>query len=182
MNRFQIKRYIQRFFGKESFQSVKELRCLGMSIGDNVDIQRSTIDNLFPEMVTIGNNVTITNATILIHDASIKKFTGYVKYAPVTIGNNVFIGFGAIVLPGVTIGNNVVIGAGARIAHDIPSNSVVVMGGQILCSLDEYLEHYKNIKESIFCIDKLPWNLGKQERTNLLQRFLGSDKKNIYLR
>ena len=50
MNRFQIKRYIQRFFGKESFQSVKELRCLGMSIGDNVDIQRSTIDNLFPEM------------------------------------------------------------------------------------------------------------------------------------
>lgn len=135
MNRFQIKRYILIFFGKETFQSVDELKCLGMNIGDNVDIQRSVIDNLFPEMVTIGNNVTITNATVLIHDASIKKFNGFVKYAPVTIGNNVFIGFGAIILPGVTIGDNVIIGAGARIAHDIPGNSVAVMGGKLYVSL-----------------------------------------------
>lgn len=182
MNRFQIKRYIQRFFGKESFQSVEELRCLGMSIGDNVDIQRSTIDNLFPEMVTIGNNVTITNATVLIHDASIKKFNGFVKYAPVTIGNNVFIGFGAIILPGVTIGDNVIIGAGARIAHDIPGNSVAVMGGQMICKLDEYLAHYKNIEGSKFCLNKLPWDLERQEKTTLMQEFLSSDEKYIYLR
>lgn len=182
MNRFQIKRYILRFFGKETFQSVNELKCLGMNIGDNVDIQRSVIDNLFPEMITIGNNVTITNATILIHDASIKKFNGFVKYAPVTIGNNVFIGFGAIILPGVTIGDNVIIGAGARIAHDIPSNSVAVMGGQIICKLDEYLAHYQNIEGSKFCLNKLPWNFERQEKTTLMQEFLSSDEKYIYLR
>ncbi len=42
--------------------------------------------------------------------------------APVTIGNNVWIGGGVIILPGVTIGNNVVIGAGSVVTKDIPSN------------------------------------------------------------
>lgn len=44
--------------------------------------------------------------------------------APVIIGNNVWIGGGAILLPGVTIGDNVVIGAGSVVTKDIPSNSV----------------------------------------------------------
>ena len=48
------------------------------------------------------------------------------RTAPVTIGNNVWIGGGAILLPGVTIGNNVVIGAGSVVTHDIPANSVAV--------------------------------------------------------
>ena len=41
--------------------------------------------------------------------------------APVTIGNNVWIGGGAILLPGVTIGDNVVIGAGSIVTQDIPA-------------------------------------------------------------
>ncbi|MEG1175223.1 MAG: sugar O-acetyltransferase [Ruthenibacterium sp.] len=44
--------------------------------------------------------------------------------APVTIGDNVWLGGGAILLPGVTLGDNVVIGAGSVVTHDIPSNSV----------------------------------------------------------
>ena len=46
--------------------------------------------------------------------------------APVTIGNNVWIGGGAILLPGVTIGENSVIGAGSVVTKDIPSNSVAL--------------------------------------------------------
>lgn len=42
--------------------------------------------------------------------------------APITIGDNVWIGGGVIILPGVTIGNNVVIGAGSVVTKDIPSN------------------------------------------------------------
>lgn len=44
--------------------------------------------------------------------------------APVTIGNNVWIGGGAILLPGVQIGDNVVIGAGSVVTKDIPANTV----------------------------------------------------------
>ena len=42
------------------------------------------------------------------------------------IGNNVWIGAGAIVLPGVTIGENSVIGAGSVVTKDIPANVVAV--------------------------------------------------------
>lgn len=46
--------------------------------------------------------------------------------APVTIGHHVWIGGGAILLPGVTIGDNVVIGSGSVVTHDIPSNMIAV--------------------------------------------------------
>ncbi|GEK01711.1 sugar O-acetyltransferase [Streptomyces sp. 1-11] len=45
---------------------------------------------------------------------------------PITIGDNVWIGGGAIVLPGVTIGENSVIGAGAVVTKDVPANVVAV--------------------------------------------------------
>ena len=43
---------------------------------------------------------------------------------PIIVGNNVWIGGGVKVLPGVTIGDNAVIGAGSVVARDIPSNTV----------------------------------------------------------
>ncbi len=49
------------------------------------------------------------------------------EYAyPITIGNNVWIGAGVSVLPGVTIGDNTVIGAGSVVAKDIPANVLAV--------------------------------------------------------
>ncbi|MFI8306291.1 sugar O-acetyltransferase [Streptomyces sp. NPDC085927] len=45
---------------------------------------------------------------------------------PITIGDNVWIGGGAIVLPGVTIGDNSVIGAGAVVTKDVPANVIAV--------------------------------------------------------
>jgi maltose O-acetyltransferase len=45
---------------------------------------------------------------------------------PVVIGENVWIGGGAIILPGVTIGNDVVIGAGAVVTRDVASGKTVV--------------------------------------------------------
>lgn len=45
---------------------------------------------------------------------------------PITIGNDVWIGGGTIILPGVTIGNNCVIGAGSLVNKSIPANSVAV--------------------------------------------------------
>ncbi|MCI8941189.1 MAG: sugar O-acetyltransferase [Dorea sp.] len=44
--------------------------------------------------------------------------------APVTIGDNVWIGGGVIIMPGVSIGNNVVIGAGSVVTEDIPDDVI----------------------------------------------------------
>ena len=63
----------------------------------------------------------------------------------VTIGNYVWIGGGAIILPGVTIGDNAVICAGAVVSKDIPAN-VVATGNpcRILQNIDDNDRLVKN--------------------------------------
>ncbi len=51
---------------------------------------------------------------------------GLESASPITIGENVWIGGGAIVLPGVTVGHNSVVGAGSVVTKDVPDNVVVV--------------------------------------------------------
>ena len=74
--------------------------------------------------VMIGPNVSIITAG---HPVSPKcRLKGLQYNADVKIGNNVWIGAGVNVLPGVIIGDNSVIGAGAVVTKDIPSNVVAV--------------------------------------------------------
>ncbi|MDI2099589.1 sugar O-acetyltransferase [Ruicaihuangia caeni] len=54
------------------------------------------------------------------------RAAGWESAEPITIGDNVWIGGGAIVLAGVTIGDNSVIGAGSVVTRDIPANVVAV--------------------------------------------------------
>ncbi len=51
---------------------------------------------------------------------------GYQYNMPVRIGQNCWIGAGALIMPGVTIGDNVVIGAGSVVTKDIPDNVIAV--------------------------------------------------------
>lgn len=74
--------------------------------------------------VMIGPNVTIDAGTHPISPKLRKKQAQY--NLPVRIGDNVWIGAGAILLPGVTIGENSVIGAGSLVTKDIPANVVAV--------------------------------------------------------
>ena len=122
-------------------ENVETLRAKGLKNGENVDILNSVIDCY----VEIGDNVTITNATILSHDASTKKFLGKSKFGKVVIGNDVFIGLGAIVLPGSIIGNKVIIGAGAVVSGKIEDNSVIIGNPcKKVCTFDEYIAKHKN--------------------------------------
>jgi maltose O-acetyltransferase len=54
------------------------------------------------------------------------RLSGKELAAPIQIGNNVWIGGGAIICPGVTIGDNTTIGAGSVVVKDIPENVVAV--------------------------------------------------------
>lgn len=74
--------------------------------------------------VLIGPNVTIDTGTHPIHPELRKKQAQY--NVKVVIGNNVWLGAGSIILPGVHIGDNTVIGAGSVVTKDIPSNVVAV--------------------------------------------------------
>ena len=47
-------------------------------------------------------------------------------YSKVSIGNNVFLGAGVIIIPGITIGDNSVIGASAVVTKNIPPNVIAV--------------------------------------------------------
>ena len=70
--------------------------------------------------VMLGPNVQIYTAT---HPLEAKQRNSGREYAkPVNIGNDVWIGGGAIICPGVSIGNGSVIGAGAVVSRDIPDN------------------------------------------------------------
>jgi len=74
--------------------------------------------------VMIGPNVTIATANHPIHSQMRSIGLQYVK--PVTIEENVWIGAGTVVVPGVKIGKNSVIGAGSVVVKDIPENVVAV--------------------------------------------------------
>lgn len=104
---------------------INNLRKHGAKIGEHVTIYNSTIDRGFCFLIEIGNNVTITNSTVLAHDASTQLYLRKTKVAKTRIGNHVFIGWGSIVLPGITIGDNVIIGAGSVVTKNIPGNSLV---------------------------------------------------------
>jgi galactoside O-acetyltransferase len=72
-----------------------------------------------------GPNVTISTAGHPILPEL--RGQGALQYnMPVHIGNNCWIGAGAIIMPGVTIGDNTVIGAGSIVTRDIPANVVAV--------------------------------------------------------
>jgi maltose O-acetyltransferase len=76
--------------------------------------------------VTIGDNVMLA-PHVQIYAAHhpldwSTRIAGPELASPITIGNNVWIGGSAIILPGVTIGDNAVIGAGSVVTRDVPAN------------------------------------------------------------
>ena len=76
------------------------------------------------DRVMIGPNVTIATANHPI-DPELRSH-GLQYNKDVYIGENVWIGAGAIIVPGVHIGKNSVIGAGSVVTKDIPDNAVAV--------------------------------------------------------
>jgi maltose O-acetyltransferase len=74
--------------------------------------------------VQIGPNVQLLTPTHPVEpEPRRQKWEGA---QPIVIGDNVWLGGGAIVLPGVTIGENTVVGAGSVVTRDLPANVVAV--------------------------------------------------------
>lgn len=110
--------------------------CLGawpegkLQIGDHCYVGRWTII-LAHSSVTIGNDCQIApGCHITDVNHGIKPGTLIRKQPlqskPIKIGNDVWVGAGCSILPGVTIGDHAVIGARAVVTHDVPESAIVV--------------------------------------------------------
>lgn len=126
------KKIIRELFGniEEEFAIIAPFWC---DYGYNIEIGRNFFANHntvildcakveFGENVFIGPNCGFYTAG---HPIDVERRNKGLEYAyPIKIGNDVWIGAGVHVMPGVTIGDNVVIGAGSIVVKDIPSNSL----------------------------------------------------------
>jgi len=117
-------------------------RHIGVKIGRDCRIY--TVDfGTEPFLISIGNHCTITRGVIFItHDGSTwlhrdEKGRRY-YYAPIAIGNDVFIGTKTLIMPGVKIEDRVIIGAGSVVTKSVPTG-VVIAGNpaKIIGSYDE---------------------------------------------
>lgn len=113
---------------------------------------RARFDDL--DLISIGERSVISKHVILLtHDYSITTALIGIGEAPPTdiaicreivIGANVFIGMGAILLPGARIGDNVIIGAGSVVRGVIPPDSIIVGNpAQRIGGLTERAEHWR---------------------------------------
>lgn len=106
-------------------------------IGENCEINMNCIF-LDCNKITIGNNCGIAPGVQILtvyhptnaRERISKNEQGFAFWKtqskPVTIGDDVWIGAGSIIMPGVEIGNNVVIGAGSVVTKSIPDNVIAV--------------------------------------------------------
>jgi len=103
-------------------------------IGDNVSIQKDCHIGAINKII-IGNNVLLASK-VFISDHSHGEITSeslllppskrrLFSKGPVVIEDNVWIGEGVVILPGVTIGESSIVGANSVVTKSIPKNSVV---------------------------------------------------------
>ena len=117
--------------GKKSV--IESFSCINNAVGDVIigDCTRIGLHNTVIGPVTIGNHVNLAQGitvTALNHNFSeINKYIDEqgVSTTPVVIGDDVWIGANAVILPGVTIGSHSVVAAGAVVTKDVPSGCVV---------------------------------------------------------
>jgi len=186
---------IKKLVYSEKYNSktyIKFLRKSGMQIGDNCAIYvptKTQIDTTRPWLITIGNNVSITEGvTILTHGydwSVLKGIYGEVlgSSGKVKIGNNVFIGVHSTILKGVTIGDNVIIGANSLVNKDIPNNCVAAGNPcEVIMTIEEYYKKRKKAQlyEAKELVESYRKRYGKNPNEEILREFfwLFSDNPN----
>jgi len=119
-------------------------RWRGVRVGRNVFIGSEVfIDDAEPDLVVIEDEATlIARSAVLAHayyPSHLQKyFVESGNRCGVTIKRGAYIGFGAVILPGVTVGEEAVVAAGALVTRDVPPRSVVMgIPGRVVRMLDE---------------------------------------------
>lgn len=159
---------IRSIFARVISNPLKECKRNGMKMGKGCSILSwKIIAEAY--LIELGDYVQITDGVHLFTHGGgwvIRHYEGgitdYDSFGKVVIGNNVYIGNNACIMPGVTIGNNVVIGAASVVTKNVPDN-VVVAGNpaRIINTIDNYCK--------------------KMERWNLHCKNMNDEEKKVYL-
>lgn len=172
-----IKKVLKRILKREA--KIDELQRKGLIIDDTSIVtcySPNGIDGVFPWLIEIGKNVIIsTECNILAHDASLANICGFSKIGRVNIGNNVYLGNGVTVLPGVSIGDNVIVGAKSLVTKDLNPNSVYVgIPAKYICSIDDFMKKHKKLKDNTIFFDKnfLYWQKASMDEKNKMKEIL----------
>ncbi|MBD1423775.1 acyltransferase [Sphingobacterium chuzhouense] len=157
---------ILNVYRKRFWSGAKYARYVGVKVGKNSIISIKNFGSE-PYLIEIGDDVRITaGVKIFTHGGARvlrKKYPSFDFFGKVKIGDNVYIGNNALILPGVTIGNNVLIGAGSVVTKSIPDDSVV--GGnpaKIICALSE-------LEKKILPFDVKTKGMNYNEKKELLE-------------
>ena len=118
----------------------------GFKHGKNFKMYDCNIDFGHCYLVEVGDDVILSNCTILAHDGSTKMYTGKSKVGKVKIGNRVFVGYNSIILCNVKIGDDVIVGAGSVVTKDIPNNSIIAGNpARVIGKTSDFIEKHKNM-------------------------------------
>ncbi|GHT14732.1 hypothetical protein FACS189415_4350 [Bacteroidia bacterium] len=138
---------------------------MGVKIGNNCSIGTLNFGTE-PYLIEIGNRTQITyGVTFYTHGgawAFREKYPDFDFFGKIKIGNNIYIGNHAIILPGITIEDNVIVGAMAVVTKSVPSG--VIVGGNPARIIGKVEDYEKKV---------LPYNVDSKR--------LSSDEKKKFL-
>jgi acetyltransferase-like isoleucine patch superfamily enzyme len=123
-----VARLTRRVLGKlRGRPTLEQLAADGLELGDGVTVApRAYLDPSRPWLISIGEESTISDfAIVMTHDPRTRMLVGATRLGGVVIGRRVFVGLGAIILPGTNIGDDSVIDVRAVVSGEIAPGSFV---------------------------------------------------------
>ena len=126
------------------------------AMGERCSIQ-TNVTFTDPAYTRLGSNVWLTGCTLIAHDASVIMLNQALglkldRVGKIDIRDNVFVGHGSIILPGVTIGPNAIVAAGSVVNRDVLSGTVAAgVPARVVGQLDALIARLQTQTE------QLPW-------------------------
>ena len=126
------------------------------AVGERCSIQ-TNVTFTDPAYTRLGSNVWLTGCTLIAHDASVIMLNRALglkldRVGKIDIRDNVFVGHGSIILPGVTIGPNAIVAAGSVVNRDVPPGTVAAgVPARVVGQLDALIARLQTQTE------QLPW-------------------------
>lgn len=143
---------VLRFYRSRFWSTEKYAKYRGVKIGQNCKMASVSFGSE-PYLVVIGNHVQITmGVKFFTHGGGWvfrKDIPNFDTFGKIVVGDNVYIGNNALLMPGITIGNNVIIGAGAVVTKSIVDGKIV--GGNPAKVIGTISDYKKRI---------IPFNVG----------------------